>query len=331
MVRRGRQWLGPGRLRLNAGMETEAIAESMSRFVRSTAKRAPLYARLAAGVAARPEVLEILAAVPPNHRAPVALFAAVHDRLLAEPGQELAAWYPNLTVHPRTDDPVPAFAAFCRAHRDELIGLVAGRFPQTNEIGRRALLLVGLADVAWRFGPLAHLDVGASAGLNLLIEHYGYDYSGHRLGGDRLVLRCEVRGTGALPDAIPSFTTHQGLDADPVDLADADQVRWLEACVWPDQTDRFERLRTAVAIAREQGIRVRRGDAVADLDAALDALGTDGHPVVTTSWVRSYLSERHRADFVAALDERGQRRDLSWVYLEAEAYAPGLPTPNSPH
>ncbi len=311
-------------------METGTIADGMRRFVGSTAGRAPLYARLAAGLAEQPAALAILARAPATHRAPVGLFAAVHDRLLAEPGEELAAWYPNLTDHPRTDDPVPAFVAFCRAHRDELVELVAGRVPQTNEIGRSALLLVGLADVASRSGPLAHLDVGASAGLNLLLEHYGYDYSGHRLGGDRLVLACEVGGgPGNLPEAIPGFATHQGLDANPVDLTDPDQVRWLEACVWPDQTDRFERLRAAIEIGREQGVSVRRGDAVTDLADALDALGGQGHPVITTSWVLSYLSGRHRADFVAALSERGRRQDLSWVYLEAPAYAPGLPRPAS--
>lgn len=310
-------------------METTELAAAMRRFARTTAKRAPLYSRLAAGLAAEPRALAILAAAPPTHRAPVALFAAVHDRLLAEPDEELAAWYPNLTSSPRTDDPVPAFVAFCRAHHDELIGLVAGRVPQTNEIGRSALLLVGLADVASRSGALAHLDVGASAGLNLLLEHYGYDYSGHRLGGDRLVLECRVSGgPGPLPSAIPPFVTHQGLDASPVDLADPDQVRWLEACVWPDQPDRFARLRTAIAIAREHGVRVRRGDAVADLAGALDALGPGGHPAITTSWVLSYLSDEQRAAFVAALDERGRERDLSWVYLEAPAYAPGLPGPS---
>jgi hypothetical protein len=310
-------------------METAAVAESMRRFVQSTTGRAPLYARLASGLAEQPAVLAILAAAPATHRSPVGLFAAVHDRLLAEPDQELAAWYPNLTEGPRTDDPVPAFVAFCRAHHRELSELVADRIPQTNEIGRSALLLVGLADIAARSGALAHLDVGASAGLNLLIEHYGYDYSGHRLGGDRLVLECEVKGgPGGLPDAIPGFATHQGLDAQPVDLTDPEQVRWLEACVWPDQTDRFERLRTAIEIGREQEVRVRRGDAVADLADALDGLGEDGHPVVTTSWVLAYLSDRHRADFVAALDARGQQQDLSWVYLEAPAYAPGLPRPS---
>ena len=302
------------------------LPDSFRRFAATTAQRAPLYARLSPGIADRPDLLAILEQAPEAHRVPVNLFAAVHDLLLADPGQPLAAWYPNLTAEPRTDDPLEAFVEFCAGHHDALVERVSTRFPQTNEIGRGALLLVGLAAVEAGGRPLAQLDVGASAGLNLLLEHYGYDYSGHRLGPDRLVLPCEVSGTGQLPAAVPSFSRHLGLDRDPVDLEDPDQARWLEACVWPDQTDRFHRLQAAIGIAREQRVEVRRGDAVKDLAAALDALGETGHPVVTTSWVLSYLTDEQRAGFVDELTRwAGRDRDLSWVYAEAPAYAGGLP------
>lgn len=307
-------------------MDVPGAAASMRQFVGTTAQRAPLYSRLAAGVADHPDVLAILAAAPANHRLPVSLFDAVHYLLLADPADPLARWYPNLTARPRTDDPVPAFLAFCRDHRAAVAGLVESRLPQTNEIGRSALLLVGLAAVAATAGRLSHLDVGASAGLNLLLEHYGYDFSGHRLGPDRLVLGCEVSGDGGpLPAGIPAFACHLGLDRDPVDLDDPAQARWLEACVWPDQTDRFQRLRTALDIAREQRVEVRRGDAVGDLAAALDSLDRSGHPVVTTSWVLNYLSDADRAAFQDALARRARDGDLSWVFAESPAFAGGLP------
>lgn len=302
----------------------------MSSFVGTTAKRAPLYSRLASGLAEEDSVLGLLAEAPPPQQIPVTLFAAVHDLLLADPGQPLAGYYPNLAPDPRTDDPVPAFIAFCAAHRDDIVRLVRSRVPQTNEIGRSALLLVALAQLGDEVGPLAQLDVGASAGLNLLTEHYGYDYAGYRLGPDRLVLPCSVRGapTGRhrVPRTLPAFTTHVGLDANPVDVNDPEQVRWLEACVWPDQTDRFHRLREALAIAREVGVTVRSGDAVDDLESTLEAAG-HGHPVVTTSWVLSYLSAERRAAFMAALERLGEQGDVSWIFAEAPAYAPGLPYP----
>lgn len=302
----------------------------MSSFVGTTAKRAPLYSRLASALADEEAVLDLLAEAPAPQRIPVTLFAAVHDLLLADPGEPLAAYYPNLTPGARTDDPAPAFLAFCAAHRDDIVRLVRTRVPQTNEVGRSALLLVALALLGDDVGTLAQVDVGASAGLNLLTEHYGYDYAGYRLGPDRLVLPCAVRGnpTGRhrLPRALPAFTTHLGLDANPVDLNDPEQVRWLEACVWPDQTDRFHRLQQALAIAREVGVTVRSGDAVDALASTLATAGP-GHPVVTTSWVLSYLSSERRASFVAALEGLGAQADLSWIFAEAPAYAPGLPYP----
>ena len=77
--------------------------------------RAPLYQRLAVGLADQGEVLALLAEAPLPNRMPVTLFAAVHDLLLADPSVPLAAYYPNLTREPRTDDPVPAFVSFFTA------------------------------------------------------------------------------------------------------------------------------------------------------------------------------------------------------------------------
>lgn len=305
------------------------MREEMLGFVRTFAGRAPLYARLAAGFADQPAVLEILAEAPEPQRLPVTLFAAIHDLLLADPSDRLAQWYPNLSPNPRTDDPVPEAVAFCTRHRLALLDLVRSRTPQTNEIGRSALLLVGLARVFSEVGPLAQLDVGASAGLNLLIDRYGYDYSGHRVGTGAPVLHCAVRGpgrAGRLPAQLPAIGSRLGLDRRPIDLADTEQVRWLEACTWADQADRFERLRAAIGVAREAAVKVVPGDAVADLVGALDSLGP-GHRVVTTSWVLSYLGPQGQGEFVTELDRLGARADLSWVSLEEPALTGGLDWP----
>ncbi len=174
-------------------------------------------------------------------------------------------------------------------------------------------------------GELAHVDVGASAGLNLLLDRYEYVYEpGGRLGGPSTVrLECGTRGPVPVPASMPSVAQRCGLDRSPVDVHDVAQRRWLEACVWPDQTDRFERLRAALDIAAHVEIDVRRGDAVAD--AATLAASFDAHPVITNTWVLNYLPADDRRAYVASLDELGTRRDLSWVFLEMPFMAPELP------
>jgi hypothetical protein len=298
-------------------------------FIEITDSRAPLYARLAAGLADAAEAVSLLAAAPQPARIPVTLFAAIHDLLLADPREPLAAWYPNLTDEPRRDDPVPAARELCRRRRDDLLALVTTRVPQTNELGRSAMLLLALAALGEEQGPLALLDAGASAGINLIPDRLRVDYDGHRVGAGPLALSCGVRGEASsarLPSSMPVVADRRGVDLRPVDLEDPEQVRWLEACVWPDQTDRFDRLRLAVDEVRRTGVVVQRGDVVADLPGALARLQS-GHPVVTTSWVLNYLGEDGQRAFSAMIDHLGRARDLTLVNYEEPDLTPGLDWP----
>ncbi len=138
--------------------------------------RAPLYHRLAAGIAADAGLAALLQR-PTVQRQPVLLFACVRALLLAgRPDEGLARFYPDLAATPDDGDPMPAFRAFTATHADELAELLVTRSTQTNEIGRCALLLPAFGLVAAEVGPLTHLDIGASAGLNLLLDRYHYTY-----------------------------------------------------------------------------------------------------------------------------------------------------------
>lgn len=293
--------------------------------------RAPLYARLATSIANDRELVGLLDAAPAEQRLPVLLFAAVHLLVLEGRAPTLADHYPNVSMRPASGDPFPAFRAVTLDHADEIRSLIAARPTQTNEIGRCALFLPAFAAVERETGPLAHVDVGASAGLNLLLPRYSYDYDGHRIDGDdeAPLLPCSQRGTPpdgvVLPRRAPNVAAAVGIDNAPIDIADDDAVRWLEACVWPDMVDRFERLRAAVALARRHRPTVLPGDAVDTLGEAVDSIRPHGHPIVTTSWVLNYLSDHRRSVFVDRLEAHAREGDLTWVAAESPAETPGLP------
>ncbi len=299
----------------------------------STATRAPLYSRLSAAAADDPDLLRLLHAAPETQQIPVLLFAAVHHLLLQGLGPELAAFYPNLTERPRIGDPVPLFRSFAVDHAEAVTELIATRHTQTNEVGRCAQFVPVLAMVERECGPLALVDVGTSAGLNLLLHRYSYEYEpGGVVGADSTVhIHCATRGDEhvPVPRALPIISRAIGLDVMPIDVLDDDEVRWLEACVWPDQADRFARLVAAIALARTARPDIRRGDAVDDLPAIVREASASGHPVITNSWVLNYLPQRVRDRYVATLDVLGREFDLSWVIAEAPAQTPGLPVPTT--
>lgn len=316
------------------------LCRQFADFVAETAARAPLYSRLSDTVARNPETAALLLHAPPTQRRPVLFFAAVHALLLETAHDEpLRRHYPNLAAHthrspaPALGDPGDLLVEFVAEHRTELEHLVATRSTQTNEIGRCATFLPALAMLSDEVGPMARIDVGTSAGLTLLLPHLRYSYTrpdGSLTlveGGSAVGVRCTVHGPVPVPQALPPLAHSVGLDPTPIDVTDDEAVRWLEACVWPDQTDRFERLVRAVEIARLTPPDVRRGDAVDDITAVVDEVAPHGHPIVTTSWVLSYLTDDQRLAFVDRLDALGRRLDLSWVIAEAPALTPGLPVP----
>lgn len=303
------------------------LSASFARFADDHRRRAPLTSRIAATIADEPAIAAILLGAPSEQRLPVLLLAAIHDQVLADPDCELAGWYPTVAADPRRDDPRAALVSHCAERADALAATVASRSTQTNEVGRCALLLPALATIAGEVGPLAWVDVGASGGLNLQLDRFAYTYRPGGTVGDLVDVHLEIdtRGAVPVPARMPPIARRLGLDRSPIDLLDPIEARWLRACVWADQHDRFRRLDGAIAVAADHPVEVRRGDAVDDLPALLDDLAGAGHPVITNSWVLNYLPPARRDDYVAVLDRAGRARDLSWVFVESPADAPGLP------
>ena len=240
----------------------------------------PLYARFARQAAADKRCMSLAAGTPAGQLPPNLLFAAIHDLLLSGVESPLARWFPTLTgeaVAP-PDEAAP-LAEFCAEHEDALRRTIATRTVQTNEIQRLALLMPAfmLLERHHVDEPVHYVEVGASAGFNLLWPWCGFSYGDGRIIGHAqspVHLNCELRGNHmpVIAHGLPEAASRVGMDLNPVDTEDADQVRWLKALVWPDQPERMARLDAALALARRHRPDVRRGNALDLLPAYLAGL-----------------------------------------------------------
>jgi hypothetical protein len=314
---------------------------------------ATTYDAISRGVADDPDILALIGEAPVAQRRPNLLLAAVHYLLLAGADHPLADHYDTVQLVRGTNHPPPAadhdvtvdFRDFCLEHRAALLELIAVRSTQTNEVGRCAALLPALNVIASRYPdgqPLSLLDLGTSAGLNLLFDSYGYRYRQRSddalrtagLATSQVQLECVVRGafTDLPPLALPAIAERTGIDASPIDPTSDDGARWLLACLWPDNLTRFARLRGALAEARTtpHPSRIVRGDIVDGLAPVVAGLAADGPLVVFHSWVAAYLSEARQAQLVEAVRTVSSRRPVHHLYLESPRETPGLPTPPSP-
>jgi hypothetical protein len=281
-------------------MADAGIAADYREFAYREARDAsPLYERLARGVAEDRDLLAMLAALPPERRQPNLLLAAA--RLVTG-----------------TASGYPAFRDAVLARREEVVAVMLTRRTQTNEPAR----CTGLYPVLARLPqPLALLEVGASAGLCLLPDRYRYDYDGVAAGApdSPLLLRCRVDGGPPPEPAEVRVVWRAGIDLNPLDVTDPEDVRWLETLVWPGQEHRLHRLRTAVSIARAAPPRLVRGDLNDHLPGLAAQAPAGATLAVFHTAVLYQLPADARARFV------GQVRTLRghWVSQEAPDVLPG--------
>jgi hypothetical protein len=308
---------------------------------------ATTYAAICRGVAEDPELLALIGEAPVAQRRPNLLLAAVHFLLLGGTVHALGSHYDTVQDHhvAPAGDVVADFKSFCLEHRVPLLELIAQRSTQTNEVGRCAALLPALCAIAAPYRdtePVALLDLGASAGLNLLFDRYAYTYRQRSDGamlraGDAtsgVDLECRLRSelSGLPPLQPPPIGARVGLDRSPIDVTSEDGTRWLLACLWPDNLPRFTRLRAALHLARTTADPpvVHQGDIVDDLQRVADTIDRTWPLVVFHSWVAAYLTKERQGQLAEAVRGLSRTRRVHYLYAESPSETPGLPTPPSP-
>ena len=270
----------------------------------------PRYAELAAAVAGDAAVLAFLGTLPRAKRQANLLLAAL-TYLHGGPPRDGAELHDRVT-----------------GDTDRLRTTMLARATQTNEAARCGALLPLLADLP---GPLALIEVGASAGLCLYPDRYGYSYDGVPVGPASTVqLAVTTTGRGPVPAGVPTVVRRAGVDLNPLDPADPDDVAWLHALIWPGMDERRGRLDGAAAIAAREPASIVRGDLLERLPEVVAAMPADATVVVFHTAVLAYLPAEAKDRFVSLVGSLPVR----WISQEGPSVLPSvqarLPEPVRP-
>ncbi|SDR78834.1 DUF2332 domain-containing protein [Agrococcus carbonis] len=295
---------------MESATDDTKVCDAYLRWARVEAEeRSPRYAEWARGVAADQALCAAIAELEPVKRQPNLLFAAARFE-----GVPLQPWSAvRDAVH----------AAWPRIRSTML-----ARMTQTNEARRMATLLPAIAHLE---GPIALVEVGASAGLCLYPDRWRYRFGAGKYVGDAglPLLETDASPSTPLPERLPEVAWRGGIDLQPLDPDDPDTRAWLEALVWPDASGgidgaRVDRVRTAIAIARRERAHVRRGDLSVDTRAIVEEAARHAPTVVVWhSAVLAYVSAFERAGFADLMAQL----PVTWVANEGATLEIGPPAP----
>ena len=134
--------------------------------------------------------------------------------------------------------------------------------------------------------------------------------------GSYPVLRCAATGPVPLPTGLPAVVWRAGIDLNPLDIKDPDDVAWLEALIWPEQVFRRERLRQAIGVAQADPPLLVAGELNEQLMALAGQAPADAALVVFHSAVMAYLDAAGRERFRDTMALLAADRGCHWISNE---------------
>jgi hypothetical protein len=262
---------------------------------------------------------------------PLRVCGALHSlaRLKQEP--ELTAVYPDAASQVSPNDLWLAVRGVLERNSSQFETYLANA-PQTNEVGRSAVLMCGFLEIAKRVGlPIQLFEIGASAGLNLIADRYRYRFGDVEWGDPRAPLLIEPQWQGPAPPVEAGFRVvgRHGCDVAPLDISITTERARLASYVWADQKDRLSRLETAMETALRDPPRLERMDAAKWVEERIHE--TPDQPgrvrVLFHSVVWRYFSPETQQRIEAHMERCGARAvsntPLAWLRFELVDTAPG--------
>ncbi|MFD0714166.1 DUF2332 domain-containing protein [Paenibacillus sp. GCM10027626] len=290
----------------------------------------PLYEHLSENIAGDHELLSLASFTQKGQPVPNLLFGAVHYLLLQGYEHELKTFYRSVTPRPReAAEAFPYFRDFCQQHRDDILPLLQQKLVQTNEVRRCAYLYPAFCYIHERAKrPLALIEIGTSAGLQLLWDQYCYFYDaddhgnnyehgdGYGRAASKVHIRTEIKGEHRpfLLRESPQVTTKIGVDLHVNDMHNSEDLLWLKALIWPEHTERIAVFEQAAQCLKQQNLTLIEGDGIQLLPKLSSQIAEDCVLCVFHTHVANQFPLAAKHELTAHIQSIGKQRDIFHLY-----------------
>lgn len=280
----------------------------------------PLYEYLSYKIAEDDELLTLASNIPLGQPVPNLFFASVHY-LLMSTEHPLKDYYASFTSEPmRVEQAFPQFKQFVISNENTLLQLFHSKLVQTNEVSRCAYLYPMITEIYSKHKqPLALIEIGASAGLQLAMDHYNYEFNSTQYIKNSdcdVLIKSENMGV-PLPHSIytkPAIQSRIGLDLNPIDVKDNEQLKWLQALIWPEHENRRQILSKAAEVIKKLNVELLKGDAMTMIEKVCQSVHPDSLIVIYHTHVANQIPNQVKLDFLQSLKNISMQRPLYHCY-----------------
>ncbi|MFJ7738687.1 DUF2332 domain-containing protein [Lysinibacillus sp. NPDC097287] len=300
----------------------ETLSTTFTNFAENECKGSSvLYEHFALEISKDNELLDLCTNARKGQPVPNLLFGAVHFLLLKGSEHILKEFYPSLVSNPKPpSESYEYFKDFCLLNIKEIIQILQTKLVQTNEVRRCAYLYPVFSFIYEKTKkPLALIEIGTSAGLQLLWDKYSYTINNKDLVGNldstlQISTVCIGDELPFLKPTSPPVSTRIGIDLNIVDLTNEEELLWLKALIWPEHKERLILLEQAANYVIDASIQFVEGDGVALLNTFVDKIAMDQTICIYHTHVANQMPIETRKSLLDIIESIGKNKDVFHIY-----------------
>ncbi|NIK75238.1 hypothetical protein FHS15_000336 [Paenibacillus castaneae] len=304
-------------------MGNEEIAKRFENFASKECRgSSEWYEYISIHIAGDVEILEIASHARAGQPIPNLFFGAVHYLLLSGTDHKLGQYYASMVQTPKKLDQqaYPHFKDFCLSNRSRIVSLLQNKLVQTNEVARCAYLYPSFCFIYKKaLKPLALIEIGTSAGLQLLWDKYSYTYHSDDLYGDRhskVIISSEIRGDKMpfLQKEIPPVALRYGIDLHINDVNNKEDYVWLKSLIWPEHEDRRSLFEQAANCMKENHVQLIEENGVTFLPHIIEQIPHETAICIFHTHVANQFPEQAKYELLHYINKIGKTRDVFHLY-----------------